>query len=73
MKVNENAQIDWIHNCIYDFLISYWSQIFKQWGPVYAKDYTVEPRYKEVGYNKTLLEQGHFAGPSSLYFFVFLP
>ena len=35
--------------------------------------YTVEPRYKEVGYNKTLLQQGNFAGPSSLYFFVFLP
>ena len=28
--------------------------------------------YNEVGYNKILLEQGNFAGPSSLYFFVFL-
>ena len=34
---------------------------------------TVEPRYKEVGYNKTLLKQGHFAGPSSLYFCFFTP
>ena len=34
---------------------------------------TVEPCYKEVGYNKTLLKQGDFAGPSSLYFLVFLP
>ena len=34
---------------------------------------TVEPRYKEVGYNKTLLLQGNFAGPSALCFFVFLP
>ena len=34
---------------------------------------TVEPRYKEVGYNKTLLWQGNSAGPTSLYFFVFLP
>ena len=34
--------------------------------------YTLEPHYKE-GYNKTLLLQGKFAGPSSLYFFgVFL-
>ena len=32
---------------------------------------TVEPRYKEVGYNNTLLKQGKFAGPSSLYFLVF--
>ena len=32
---------------------------------------TVEPRYKEVGYNETLLYQGNFAGPSSLYFLVF--
>ena len=31
---------------------------------------TVEPRYKEDGYNKTLLQQGNFAGPN-LYFFVF--
>ena len=35
--------------------------------------YTVKPRYKEVGFNKTLLEQGTFAGPSSLYFIVFSP
>ena len=34
---------------------------------------TVEPRYKEVEYNKTLLKQGNVAGPNSLYFFVFLP
>ena len=34
---------------------------------------TVEPRYKDVVYNKTLLQQGNFAGPSSLYFFAFLP
>ena len=26
---------------------------------------TVAPRYKEVGYNKTLLKQGNFAGPYS--------
>ena len=35
--------------------------------------YTVEPRYKEVGYNETLLLQGNFAGSSSLYFFIFYP
>ena len=35
--------------------------------------YTVEPRYKEVGYNKTLLQQGDLAGHSSLYFFYFHP
>ena len=29
---------------------------------------TVEPCYKEGGYNKTVLNQGNFAGPSSLYF-----
>ena len=34
---------------------------------------TVEPRYNEVGYNKILLQRGNFVGPSSLYFFVFLP
>ena len=34
---------------------------------------TVEPRYKEVRYNKILLQQGNFAGPNSLYFFVSLP
>ena len=34
---------------------------------------TVGPRYKEVGYNKTLLKQGNSAGPTSLYFFVFYP
>ena len=28
---------------------------------------------KEVGYNKTLLQEGNFTGPSCLYFFVFLP
>ena len=31
---------------------------------------TVEPRYKEVAYSKTLLYQGNFAGPSSLYIFL---
>ena len=34
---------------------------------------TMDPRYKEVGYNKALLQQGTSAGPNSLYFFVFLP
>ena len=36
----------------------------------------IRPRYNEVPlYNKTLffLLQGHFAGPSSLYFFAFVP
>ena len=36
-----------------------------------VKCYTVEPRYKEVGYNKSILLQGIFAGPTSLYFFCF--
>ena len=37
------------------------------------KKITAEPRYKEVGYNKTLLLQGNFAGPNSLYYCVFVP
>ena len=33
---------------------------------------TVEPRHKEVGYNKTLPQQGTLAGPSSPPFLLFL-
>ena len=37
-------------------------------------DSTVEPRYKEVGYNQTLLyKQGNFAGPVSLISLFFYP
>ena len=37
----------------------------------FPQPHTVEHCHKEVGYNKTLLQQGNFASPSSLYLFGF--
>ena len=38
-----------------------------------SSSYTVEPHHKEVGYNKTLPQQGNPAGPSPLHFPVSVP